>query len=736
MFDDAVYDLDELVDGDGWESHNGRSGGGYQEHLPSSNGHENGGQDRQPPGGNESYGGGGYGGGEGRGGEGGGGDRRKDGRDGKTPSGSSTPSDSESEESEDEGTRRLAQDSQSAAPKPASSDDDDVPLARSIPTALRAQRTIRKQVRDENDERRRLRALQRQQAQLPRDEAQQHQAQIGVSPSRVPVPLAHSTSRAARPRTKTLPSNTARPVPADDLARRLRDIQVASHSPTSSPKNHLQALADPASAADQFGRLSGDHARAPSVGSQNRSLRPARSFHRPRTADPPLAPTPPPPYDPHRLGRSATTASRPTRQRDPFETNPPVTLPLRAKSIRRPRTSEDAHPAGRTSVEQRAPVPRASADVGGTGTGAASGFQVVSREAKPVSWQQRVFIVDLQRFNTLEMGPGTTAKEILETLDSQGQLANWAGAGGWMLFEVSQDFGMERPIRHYEVVSEIISSWDKDKSVNLLVAKKTPLAARLHPSAMPSSSPVCSGYIEWESKRGKWSKRWLELREQGLWLSKKDNGKDETFLCSLANFDAYVVTRLHKSPKPYVFAVKSTDNLTFFESAADYVHTFCCSEKDGLKWVESILLARSYFINQERNVLSATGAPGPRSTRPSRALAPARVRHAPRSSRWCRCPQARLQRLRGWPRRATPSSPGRCSPSGDRTPTLDRSIISPHHHLHHSFRPLYRPHRTQYCMSHRLVVCSLIYWIHHLSEPHAPRLSLSPMTHTLLYLQS
>ena len=40
---------------------------------------------------------------------------------------------------------------------------------------------------------------------------------------------------------------------------------------------------------------------------------------------------------------------------------------------------------------------------------------------------------------------------------------------------------------------------------------------------MPSSSPVFSTYVEWESKPRKWSKRWLELREQGLWLSKKDS---------------------------------------------------------------------------------------------------------------------------------------------------------------------------------------------------------------------
>ena len=64
------------------------------------------------------------------------------------------------------------------------------------------------------------------------------------------------------------------------------------------------------------------------------------------------------------------------------------------------------------------------------------------------------------------------------------------------------------------------------------------------------------------------------------------------FLCSLSTFDAYFVTRLHKAPKPFVFAVKSTENLSLFENTADYVHIFSCSQKDGEKFVEKLLLAR------------------------------------------------------------------------------------------------------------------------------------------------
>jgi len=111
--------------------------------------------------------------------------------------------------------------------------------------------------------------------------------------------------------------------------------------------------------------------------------------------------------------------------------------------------------------------------------------------------------------------------------------------------------------------------------------------------ALPSTSPTYRGYLEYEAKRGKWSKRWMELRDNSLWLSKRDTGKDEVFLCKLSNFDVYSVTRVMKTPKPFVFAVKSTENLSLFENTADYLHTFCCKEKEGLEWMMNILLARS-----------------------------------------------------------------------------------------------------------------------------------------------
>ena len=89
----------------------------------------------------------------------------------------------------------------------------------------------------------------------------------------------------------------------------------------------------------------------------------------------------------------------------------------------------------------------------------------------------------------------------------------------------------------------------------------------------------------------------FKLRTFRLRTTAAVQGKDATFLCSLNNFDAYYVTRVHKAPKPYTFSVKSTDSLTYFENTSDYVHVFSCGESEGKNWLEKILLARvSRFV--------------------------------------------------------------------------------------------------------------------------------------------
>jgi hypothetical protein len=97
-----------------------------------------------------------------------------------------------------------------------------------------------------------------------------------------------------------------------------------------------------------------------------------------------------------------------------------------SRKLLRPGTS-----GGRTSLEGewsgRSPVTPFAA------LQSASAGQVV---------QQRVFVGDMQRFNMVEITNSTTAGDVVEMIDAQGSLKGLVGSGGWMVWEVAQDFGM------------------------------------------------------------------------------------------------------------------------------------------------------------------------------------------------------------------------------------------------------------------------------------------------------
>ncbi|KAK0487609.1 hypothetical protein IW261DRAFT_1328168 [Armillaria novae-zelandiae] len=511
----------------------------------------------------------------------------------------STPSSSDaSSESEDESDGEYGQRSKADS-------DDDVPLAQRIPTALKAQKTLRLKTKEERDQRRRDRAARR-----ARQETLRPAGAAAPAPqlmSSTQEAALHASRSVRRPRTQTV-SGPARRMPfaAEDLTQRLQ---------------HVQAAAEPVPAI-----------RSPSP-PKVRSLRPMRSFHQPerrRFDDHAPAPLP--------LVRSTTRAQ--SRPRDDTHVSRRVVSDMpadteqklyRSTTRSRPRAHEDvprAHsemPPGaevklararsrvrspsrnHTTEDTIPPLPRHSEDrkltKGGGRTSSEQPRATPVPVLKGVVSQQRIFIGDRQSYNMVEIGASTNAGDVIDMVEAQGSLKGWVGTGGWMLWEVAQDFGMERPIRSFELLADVEASWNRDKMVNIFVLKLTNLASLLRRTAIPSVSPLHSGYVEWEIKRGKWNKRWLSLREHSLFLSKRDNGKDEMFLCSLSNFDAYFVTRLHKAPKAFVFALKSTDNLSLFENTADYLHVFSCNKTDGDRWMERILLARSYVLHQERNVL-------------------------------------------------------------------------------------------------------------------------------------
>ncbi|KAL5519861.1 hypothetical protein ACEPAG_1521 [Sanghuangporus baumii] len=531
-------------------------------------------------------------------------------------------------------------------------EDDDVPLAQRIPNALQAQKSIRQQVKSERERRRRERSV----APTPRT-SRAPEGTISPPPQHIPVtsqdergrtltariprsaplnagPTALSSSQEAammahrlmqphhathavhRQRAKTL--SGADGVPPDALTQRLLRVQARGQDQPTIMQRTSAATAvqvqPPAhiNAGSPIERASGMHSMSrrgpvsPSGGSQyvqqppadgpvpTRTLRLMRSFHNVSHEPTPAVTSAAAP-----VLASLTRRRSPSKARPAQDTDPTPNGLMRNRSIKSARTSTDKNNRSEEEVHVHQGYSHGHAMPPTPGT--LRGPSPPAPISRHNIVQTRIYINDMQHFNVVGAGLDTSAKDVLDMLRQQGDLrGEERRSSSWMLYEVCHDYGMERPVRSFELVTDISGSWNKEKTMNCFMVKPSPFAQSL--ATIPSSIPTRSGFVDYESKKGKWSKRWLELREHGLWLSKRE-GKDDEFLCSLSAFDAYVVTRIHKAPKGFTFAVKSTDPITLFENKADYLHVFSVPEETGVAWLEAIWRARSYILYQEKNVL-------------------------------------------------------------------------------------------------------------------------------------
>lgn len=544
-----LEDEDEMVDGNGWDGGHGGGRRGYRDDWDYRRG-----DDKRGGGGGDGGGGGRRDGNNGRNyGGGGGGGRDRDGDDGKgrRPTGLSTfssPTESDVEEEEENANAAdpvIIPDSTSGI---STGTDDDVPLAQRIPTALKAQKTIRKQVRDERDQRRRERAATRERerelgasatAGFPRSRQMTYPPPAAAPPSS----YHHEASRpiVGRPRTKTMPSATTRPFAIDDLTKKLLNVQATGSPPPaamahfrypqgidnnngnndysngSASQDDLAKRLLNVQAAGSSGVASGSQSRSsqgrdwrqqqqqqqrtsasaidqagyeqpsrPSMEAPSRvvNLRPAKSLHSQAgkvSQAPESAHLTNGSSTQQRVGRSVTTAIRSRRRvEDAFarpskksgsvppttRTNDALCISGTDKSTRSYKANEEGgrpFNGGYLSASSRVSLDNEGGGSGG-GRGTSPSRRDTSRypvPAMPVSippaealsnlayqsasktqmmTQQRIFIGDKQRFNMVEIDASTNAGEVVEMVYNQAVL----GGGGWMLWEVAQDFGMGR----------------------------------------------------------------------------------------------------------------------------------------------------------------------------------------------------------------------------------------------------------------------------------------------------
>jgi hypothetical protein len=433
-----------------------------------------------------------------------------------TPS-SSEPTTSEDEESTDDYTQYPERSSPTTVSSPefrmprmpgGSSSDDDVPLAQRIPTALTAQRTIRRQVRDERQQKRKDRAM-RQEGEGAERQPRSRQMTLrpagasggivapGMAMSSSQEAALHAVTTAGYPPRQHAMVSPGRPFSPDALARKLQNVQAAEYqssqfAPSTSPPSFQQPHHIPS-----FGSRTSLETLDPSGAlraSRSRSLRDPPPTYSPPLHRSPSNP-PPPPLRPvrsfHRVERrtfeeedrpplpdaSVARSMTGTRARSRSRVEEPATIAQfqrqRSQSVARDRSAFNAHTS--FGLEEPPPMPRISMDDQhhrslvkaspadpspsrssktpvdtqrtsrpNTSAGRLQSPALASAASNPavVVTQQRIFVGDMQRFNMVEITATTNAGNVIEMIEAQGSLAGWAGNGGWMLWEVAQDFGM------------------------------------------------------------------------------------------------------------------------------------------------------------------------------------------------------------------------------------------------------------------------------------------------------
>jgi hypothetical protein len=165
--------------------------------------------------------------------------------------------------------------------------------------------------------------------------------------------------------------------------------------------------------------------------------------------------------------------------------------------------------------------------------------------------------------------------------------------------------GLQRSLRMYEHIRNILNSWDSDDQHELILepydsTNDNMLYAHSAPSTKPSSK---SWTMYVSQKRGKWDKKYITLSPDGqITAAKNDSGKDTTNICNMSDFEIFAPTkdgekRRYKPPKKFCFAVKSMQKSSVFLGDTGFIHMFCSSDqKIAQSFHDAVFRWRSWYL--------------------------------------------------------------------------------------------------------------------------------------------
>lgn len=204
---------------------------------------------------------------------------------------------------------------------------------------------------------------------------------------------------------------------------------------------------------------------------------------------------------------------------------------------------------------------------------------------------------------TLPIKPSTTADDLISSAASV--LSQGFQPQDSSLLESFAPVGLERPIRRYEHIRDVMNSWDHDAQNNLLLVPSgtlgdhKDLAVKSVSKDQPGDTSV---YVYYSQKPGTWDKRWITLRSNGQVQIAKRPGGETSNICHMSDYDIYIPTRRNlskkiKPPKKLCFAVKSQQKSAIFLSTANFVHFFATNDKKlAAAWYSAVQGWRSWYL--------------------------------------------------------------------------------------------------------------------------------------------
>lgn len=218
---------------------------------------------------------------------------------------------------------------------------------------------------------------------------------------------------------------------------------------------------------------------------------------------------------------------------------------------------------------------------------------------------------------TLPVTPSTTAKDLLNSASIVLSAAPDPRTSTLIECYTTPTLSLERPLRRYERIRDVLNSWDTDTDQHLLVLA----ASSDHPTPRgldlkdvpPTAGQDITLQMQHSSRLGRWDKRWVRLQPNGqVSVSKHESSHAATNICHLSDFDLYAPTRkMIKRLKPprgknaAVFAVKSQQKSAMFLDDDDdngngkinFAHVFASPSKDVAdRWYAAVHGWRSWYL--------------------------------------------------------------------------------------------------------------------------------------------